>query len=66
MRNMVLTGGGSCLAGVAERIEAELKNAARFHTLPTIAGQVRPIPISPLYLCCISSLYLRCPPSPAR
>ena len=34
MRNMVLTGGGSCLAGVAERIEAELKNAARFHTLP--------------------------------
>ena len=31
---MVLTGGGSCLAGVAERIEAELKNAARFHTLP--------------------------------
>ena len=37
----MLTGGGSCLAGAAERIEAELKNAARYHSLPTIAGQVR-------------------------
>ena len=44
MRNMVLTGGGSCLAGVAERIEAELKVAARNVSLPpTITSQAHRI-----------------------
>ena len=44
MRNMVLTGGGSCLPGVAERIEAELKLAARRMTsFPTITSQAHRI-----------------------
>ena len=43
MRNMVLTGGGACLAGVAERIESELKQAARRMPTPTIANQAHRI-----------------------
>ena len=44
MRNMVLTGGGACLAGVAERMEAELKQAARRLTsIPTVSGQAHRI-----------------------
>lgn len=44
MRNMVLTGGGSCLAGVGERLEAELKGAARrLSSVQTIASQAHRI-----------------------
>jgi len=45
VRNVVLTGGGSCLPGLTDRLEMELKNAARRqqHTMPVVASQANKI-----------------------
>ena len=45
VRNVVLTGGGSCLPGLTDRLEMELKNAARKqqHAMPMVYSQANKI-----------------------